>query len=78
MVITVKDIICRNEDIRQRADAQDPVLERIGRRGCRWFGDMMRMDDQGLPRKTFKWNSSRRRKRGRPSRSWNEGMEAMV
>lgn len=51
-----------NEDIRQRANAHETILERIERRGLKWFGHMMRMDEQRLPLKLFKWNPPGRRK----------------
>ncbi|XP_030757801.1 uncharacterized protein LOC115883584 [Sitophilus oryzae] len=64
----------RNEVIRRRRDAQDTVVDRIERRSLNWFGHLMRMPDYRWPKRVFQWVPSQRRKRGRPRRSWNDGI----
>mgnify|MGYP005985278163 FL=1 len=67
-----------NEEIRYRMKANETVLERIERRELKWFGHLTRMPDDRWPKRLFKWVPPGRRKRGRPRRSWNDGMrEAM-
>lgn len=64
----------RNEEIRNRTSAQETVIQRIEKRGLRWFGHLMRMEDTRWPKRVFKWSPTGRNKRGRPRRSWNDGI----
>lgn len=63
-----------NEEIRQKMHAQDTIIDRIERNGLVWFGHLMRMDDNRWPKKLFRWVPPGKKKRGRPRRSWNEGI----
>ena len=42
-----------NEEIRYRKKANETVLERIERRGLKWFGHLMRMSDDRWPKRLF-------------------------
>ena len=64
----------RNEQIRLKMSAQETVIERIEKKSLRWFGHLLRMNDERLPKQIFIWKPPGRRKRGRPRRSWNEGI----
>ncbi|XP_030760716.1 uncharacterized protein LOC115885831 [Sitophilus oryzae] len=44
----------RNEEIRNRTSAQETVIQRIEKRGLRWFGHLMRMEDTRWPKRVFK------------------------
>lgn len=63
-----------NEVIRDRLHARESVLDRIEIRSLRWFGHLMRMPEHRWPRRMFEWVPPGRKKRGRPRRSWNEGI----
>lgn len=43
----------RNEVIRSRMKAEDTVLDRIARRNLKWFGYILRMDNQRWPKRLF-------------------------
>ncbi|XP_030761519.1 uncharacterized protein LOC115886486 [Sitophilus oryzae] len=64
----------RNEEIRNRTSAQETLIQRIEKRGLRWFRHLMRMEDTRWPKRVFKWSPTGRHKRGRPRRSWNDGI----
>ncbi|XP_030752232.1 uncharacterized protein LOC115879476 [Sitophilus oryzae] len=65
----------RNEEIRNRTSAQETVIiRRIEKRSLRWFGHLMRMEDTRWPKRVFKWSPTGGNKRGRPRRSWNDGI----
>ncbi|XP_030758935.1 uncharacterized protein LOC115884480 [Sitophilus oryzae] len=44
----------RNEEIKNRTSAQETVIQRIKKRGLRWFGHLMRMEDTRWPKRVFK------------------------
>lgn len=62
----------RNEEIRRRMQAHDTAVDRLERRSLKWFGHLLRMDDQRWPKKLLKWKPPGRKKRGRPRLSWND------
>ena len=64
----------RNEEIRNRMKATESVIQRVEKRGLRWFGHLLRMDDTRWPKRIFQWTPPGKNKRGRPRRSWNEGI----
>lgn len=63
-----------SEEIRRRMHAEDTIINRVERRGLKWFGHLLRMDEQRWPRKIFQWRPPGRGKRGRPRLSWYENM----
>ena len=64
----------RNEDIRDMMTANETVTDRIEKRSLKWFGHLMRMDGSRWPKRIFTWNPPGRNRKGRPRRSWNEGI----
>jgi len=65
------DRIIRNV-IRERANAQRTILKRIEIRDLKWFDHLMKMEQKRFLHKLFKWISPGR---GKPRKSWNEGMQ---
>lgn len=63
-----------NIEIRNRMGANETVVDRVEKRSLKWFGHLLRMPDDRIPKKIFKWQPPGKRKRGRPRRSWNEGV----
>lgn len=63
-----------NVEVRDIMDARETVIDRIERRGLKWFGHILRMPEGRWPKRIFRWRPPGRRKRGRPRRSWNEGI----
>jgi hypothetical protein len=47
--------------IRERPSVQQTILERIEIRGLKWFGHLMRMEQERLPHKLFKWTPGKRK-----------------
>jgi hypothetical protein len=63
-----------NGYIRGKMDAQDMILDEITRKQLIWCGHVERMDPTRLPKIMIHWESEGRKKRGRPRRSWKEGI----
>lgn len=64
----------RNEDIRKKMHAEETIINRIEKKGLTWFGHVLRMEDARWPKRMFTWKPPGKNKRGRPRKSWNEGM----
>ena len=62
--VTRRDRV-RNPDIRRELRVE-PLLEEIERIQLRWYGHVMRMTDNRLPRKYLLWQPSGSRPVGRP------------
>ena len=58
----------KNQEIRNRMDAEETVLERIERKGLQWFGHLMRMDEGRWPKQIYEWKPPGRRRRGKPKK----------
>lgn len=65
----------RNTEIREMMDKKHNITDEIERRQLVWFGHTKRMDENRWPRKVLEWIPPERRKRGRPRRSWRDGIE---
>jgi hypothetical protein len=63
-----------NGYIRGEMDTQDKILEDITRKQLIWYGDVERMDPKRLPKIVFTWKHEGRKKRGRPRRTWKDGI----
>lgn len=64
----------RNEEIRNIMSAQETIIDRIEKRSLVWFGHLLRMEDSRWPKRVLSWQPQGRNRRGRPRRSWNEGI----
>lgn len=64
----------RNEQIRREMSAEETVIERIEKKSLKWFGHLLRMEETRWPKRIFQWTPPGKQKRGRPHRSWNEGI----
>lgn len=68
----------RNDIIREKMQVKNDIVEDIFTKQLIWYGHMMRMNTERLPRLAYDWTPSRRRKRGRPMTTWKKGiLEAM-
>ena len=63
-----------NEYIRGKMDAQDTILDEITRKQLIWYGHVERMDPTRLPKIMIHWKPEGRKKRGRPRRTWKDGI----
>ena len=50
--------------------AEQSILDRIQRRQLKWYGHILRMEDNRWPKKIYLWTPHGRRRRGRPQLSW--------
>jgi len=55
-------------------DAQDMILDEIIRKHLIWYGRVERMDPTQLPKIMTHWKPEGRKKRGRPRRTWKDGI----
>jgi hypothetical protein len=62
-----------NEYIRGKMDAQD-ILDDITRKQLIWYGHVERMDPTLLPKTMIYWKPEGRNEKGRPRRTWKDGM----
>ncbi|XP_044745151.1 uncharacterized protein LOC123307015 [Coccinella septempunctata] len=65
----------RNETIRNIMQVERTIIDEIQRRQLIWYGHVERMCDERLPKMILKWTPPERRKRGRPKKTWFEGIE---
>jgi hypothetical protein len=63
-----------NEYIRGKMDAQDMILDDITQKELIWYGHVERKDPTRLPRIMIYWKPEGRKQRGRPRRTWNDGI----
>jgi hypothetical protein len=52
------------------------IIDIIERKRLQWHGDVKRMQEEGLPKLIMEWME--RRKRGRPRKTWMEGVRAAM
>ncbi|XP_045464709.1 uncharacterized protein LOC123673965 [Harmonia axyridis] len=65
----------RNERIREIMGVKSNIVNDIRTKQLIWFGHVQRMPDNRIPKKIFKWTPQGRRRRGRPRKSWREGVD---
>jgi hypothetical protein len=59
-------------------DAQDMILDEITRNQLIWYGHVERMDPTRLPKIMINWKPELRKKRGRPRKTWKDGIYTAV
>jgi hypothetical protein len=64
----------RNEYIREKMDAPDKILDETAGKQLIWYGHVERMDRTRLPKIMINWKLEGRKKRGRPRRTWKDGI----
>jgi len=52
------------------------IIDIIERKRLQWCGHVKRMQDEKLPKLIMEWIPGERRKRGRPRKTWMEGVQA--
>ena len=63
-----------NDYIRGKMDVQDMILDDITRKQLIWYGHVERVDPTWLPEIMIDWKPEGRKKRGRPRRTWKDGI----
>ena len=58
--------------------AEENVIDRIEKRKLKWFGHLMRMQQQSWPKRIFQWTPAGTGIRGRPRRSWSQQIKEIM
>lgn len=64
-----------NDRIREIMGVHRTITDDIRTKQLRWYGHVQRMADERLPKQVLDWKPIGRRKRGRPRKSWREGID---
>jgi hypothetical protein len=54
------------------------VIHIIEKKGVQWYGYVKRMPEERIPKLILEWILKKRRKRGRPRKTWMEGVHAAM
>jgi hypothetical protein len=54
------------------------IIDIIERKRLQWYGHVKRMQEERLPKLIMEWIPRERRKRGRPRKTWMEGVRAAM
>ena len=58
----------------EKMNEQDTILDEITRKQLMWYCHVERMDSMRLPKIMINWKPDGRKKRGRPRRTWEDGV----
>ena len=75
--ISRKDKI-KNTIIKQKMNVTRSLLDDIKTKQLQWYGHVSRMEEGRLPKEVMKWRPPGRRKRGRPKRTWADGIRGVM
>ena len=75
--ICTKDKI-RNTIIKQNLNVTRSHLDDIKTKQLQCYGHVSRMEEGRLPKEVMKWRPPGRRKRGRPKRTWTDGIRGLL
>ena len=70
----------KNEHIKEimGVKKKPDIVDIIERKRLQWYGHVKRMQDERLPNLIMEWIPGERRKRGRPRKTWMEGVRAAM
>ena len=54
------------------------IIDIIERKRLQWCGNVRRMQEERIPKLIMEWIPGDRRKRGRPRKTWMEGVQAAM
>jgi len=54
------------------------LLDDFKTKKLQWYGHVQKMEEGRLPKEVMKWSPPGRIKRGRPKRSWAEGLKGLM
>jgi hypothetical protein len=59
-------------------EVRQTILERMENNMSKWYGQVVRMDDNRWPKRITKWRPEGRRRRGRPEVRWGKEVERVM
>lgn len=65
----------RNDEIRQNMEVEKTIIDTIETKHLLWYGRLERMEETRWPKKVWQWTPQGRRRRGRPVKTWSEGVQ---
>jgi hypothetical protein len=70
----------KNENIKEIMGVKEKpdIIDIIEKKRLQWCGHVKRMQEEGLPKLIMECKPRERRKRGRPRKTWMEGVRAAI
>ena len=68
----------RNTIIKQKMNITRSLVDDIETKQLQWYGHVSIMEEGRLPKEVTKWRPPGRRKRGRPKRTWADGIRGLI
>jgi IS5 family transposase len=70
----------KNEHIKEIMGVKEKldITDIIEKKRLQWYGHVKRMAEERLPKLIMEWIPRERRKRGRPRKTWMEGVQAAM
>jgi hypothetical protein len=65
----------RTEDLMEMLGLEETVVQMAKANGVRWYGHVLRKDDEHVLRKALEFEVKGPRKRGRPKKTWRKQVE---
>jgi len=60
------------------SEKKPDIIDIIERKRLQWYGHVKRMQEERIPKLIMEWIPGERRKRGRPRKTWMEGIRAAM
>jgi hypothetical protein len=54
------------------------IIDNIEKKRLQWYGHVKRMPEERIPKLILEWVPEERQKRGRPRKTWMEGVHAAM
>jgi hypothetical protein len=68
----------RNTTIKKIMNVTRSLLDDIKTKQLQWYEHVRKMEERRVPKEVLKWRSPGRRKRGRPTLTWTEGIRGLM
>jgi hypothetical protein len=70
----------KNEHIKETMGVKEKpdITDIIQKKGLLWYDHVKRMPEERIPKLIMEWIPLERRKRGRPRKTWIEGVQATM
>jgi hypothetical protein len=70
----------KNENIKEimGVKGKPGIIDIIEKKRLQWYGHVKRMPEERIPKLILEWVPADRRKRGRPRKTWMEGVHAAM